>query len=102
MENLTTTIYEQGNVLHRLDSLLTLREYFEQSLEFRPGMCFELVDENGVPYETFYVGDCTPYHCPTTLDGGVGWDWDEKRFRMFVLAVHMPQFVTRPIMRREV
>lgn len=101
--NFTTDIRDAKDEWIRSEKPITLKEYIELNREFKPGMHFTLVERNfnteGKPethngWESFYVGNCTPYLNPTTNDGGIGWDMNHPRMAKYISEIHMPMFST--------
>ena len=104
MINFTTDIRDAKDNLIRSEKPLTLKEYILMEREVTPGMHFSLVnidfntDDNPktyTGYETFYIGNATPYHEPSINDGGFGWNLDHERMGKYISEIHMPMFSTK-------
>ena len=104
MINFTTDIRDAKDNLVRSEKALTLKEYILMKRELTPGMHFSLVNKNfntdGKPetytgYESFYIGNATPYHEPNSNDGGFGWDLDHERMEKYISEIHLPMFSTK-------
>lgn len=69
--------------------------------EFAPGTLIflynaDLPSDGHTEYESFYVGECTPFHEPSNNDGGFGWDDNHPRYSKFVGEVYLPKFKSNP------
>lgn len=85
----TTNSYVNGELLCR-EKLCTLKEYVQME-RVKPGRKLLLGDvKDGVHSntETIWIGDATPYHAPSTNDGGFGWDYNAPIMKKFVLEIH--------------
>lgn len=73
----------------------TLEQYITAG-KARPGTYIVIAtvkqDKNGKEYccnaEHIWIGNCTPYHEPSTSDGGFGWGTDHPRMKKFVIEIH--------------
>ena len=100
-----TTVFEEYNGEDRKEvKAMTFREFLE-NYELKPGMRLILVVliregniEIASSYETFLVGDCTPYIQPTTNDGSIGWCYNHPRMDKWVAEVDYVGGRTRPIL----
>jgi hypothetical protein len=55
---------------------MKLSQYLKKNT-LRPGTRIELRKKDGSTI-MLWIGDATPYIGPTTLDGGIGWDYDDE------------------------
>jgi len=89
----TTNIYHKERLI-RQEKLCNLREFIQMG-RLKPGQCIFIGDviakKNGEIHtntETIWIGDATPYHKPSTNDGGFGWDFEDFIMDKFVLEVY--------------
>jgi len=91
----TTGIYENRCYV-RSEKAMTLEEYVKFG-RLNPGqyiyLCEVKADDDGrevhTNIESFWVGDCTPYHKPSKNDGGFGWNYSDPMMKKIVLEVHI-------------
>lgn len=75
----------------RQEKLVTLKEFVQMG-RLVVGQCLYIgdVDEKGLSSNTenIWIGDATPYHEPSTSDGGFGWNYDNPTMKKYVIEVH--------------
>lgn len=86
----TTDIYCNEKLVRR-EKLLSLKE-FVSYVRLEPGQRILIgdVSDSGVSSntESFWIGDATPYHKPSTNDGEIGWLYSDPMMSKMVLEVH--------------
>lgn len=86
------TIFEDGKPT-RKEKCPTLAEYIAMG-RLKPGQRIVLADIGEIKGKecvknaaSLFVGDCTPYHEPSTSDAGIGWP-DSTRMSKYVVKVY--------------
>lgn len=90
----TLNLYNRGeDRLVRSEKVCTLEEFISMN-RLAPGQILLIADlevgNNTISHknsETIIVGNCTPYHEPSTSDGGIGWNNNHSRMKKYVIEV---------------
>ena len=86
----TAKIFDRDVLIRTIDSV-SLAEYMH-IYKLEPGQQIFLTkfeDGEYVPSRDFWVGDATPYHEPSTNDGGFGWSYESDICKEYVSEVHI-------------
>lgn len=86
----TTNTYKNGLLINS-EKRCTLKEFCKIG-RFKAGQNILIgeVGKDGTTFntESFWIGDATPFHGPSTNDGGIGWNWNVPIMNKFVLEIH--------------